>query len=218
MGRLIAIFGNGDLGRAASLAGEADLVIRFNDARSAGVDAKRTDIIAVCNTGRPAKAMVESVVWRQSEAVCAAREIVCVRAPERYARMSAELADSHPELDDYCDDYTAAFEAFAHQSGKSFCALSSALHEKLEEELVELGAGAFVSPSTGILLMADVLENRSAPGDEILLSGFSHEGWELHPWEAERRWVDARVSEGRLMRAEEFYDNHTYQEFRTHAL
>ncbi|MCO6185320.1 Urease operon accessory protein [Rhizobium sp. L1K21] len=218
MGQRIAIFGNGALGQAAMLAYEVDLVIRFNDCRSAGADAKRTDVVAVCNTGRPAKAMVLNAAWRESEAVRAAKEIYCVRPPERYERMRASLAITHPELDDFCDDYTEAFEAFARETGKTFRTGSLELHQRLEDELTQLGAANFVSPSSGLLLMADVLENRAQPGDDVVLGGFSHEGWDLHPWDAERRWVDAHAANGRLRRADPFYPIPTYQEPEIHAL
>ncbi len=214
----IVIFGNGELGAAAQLAHRSELVIRFNDCRSAGEFAARTDIVAVCNTGRPAKEMLEGDAWRSSDAVLAASGICCVRAPERYAKMRSEMVDTYPELDDYCDDYTEEFERFARETGKDLMVVPAATHEQLEAELKELGANDFVSPSSGLLLTAAVLETLAGPGDEVVIAGFSHQGWALHPWTAEKRWVDARVAEGRLLRAEQIDEEKTYQEFKTHAL
>lgn len=217
MGRRIAIVGNGELGAAVPLAYDSDFVIRFNECGSAGDAATRTDVVAVCNTGRPPKSMLAGA-WRTSEAVASAGAIWAVRAAERYARMRPELAKTHPELGDYCDDYTAQLEAFAHGQGKDFRVISAALHEQVEAELEVLGAGDFVSPSSGLLVIADVLENHAQADDEVMIAGFSHEGWEHHPWEAERSWVEARIADGRLGRAEEFYETGKYQESKAHAL
>ena len=98
----------------------ADLVIRFNGCRSAGDDASRTDIVAVCNTGRPGKQMLFDGEWADHPAVQAASEIWCVRDPEKFADMRAPLLETHPELDDFCDDYTEGFRDFAAEHGKSF--------------------------------------------------------------------------------------------------
>ncbi len=56
--RKIMIVGNGEIGKegAAAIAA-ADFVIRFNECRSYAASPGRTDVVAVCNTGRPGKAM-----------------------------------------------------------------------------------------------------------------------------------------------------------------
>ena len=56
--------------------------------------------------------------WRANPSVQAASEIWSVRDPSKFAAMRAPLALSHPELDDFCDDYTAGYEAFAVETGK----------------------------------------------------------------------------------------------------
>ncbi len=215
MTKRYAIIGNGPLGE--DVTSDADCVVRFNHCRSAGEDEARTDIVAVCNTGRPAVSMLEDDAWLSHPSVGAAQEIWCVRAPERYERMREEIALTHPELDDYCDDYTEGFREFAARSSKQFRVISSALHEQVEAELDAFGAGKFVSPSSGLLVVAEILENHASIEDSVTIAGFSHQGWEHHPWDAEKRWVDGQISQGRLRRSQELQINKSYQEFDAHA-
>ncbi|MEK1931987.1 MAG: Urease operon accessory protein, partial [Pararhizobium sp.] len=68
--RTIVIVGNGPVPQgAASVIDAADLVIRFNDCRSCGAGGEKTDIVAVCNTGRPALAMLGGGRWKSNAAV-----------------------------------------------------------------------------------------------------------------------------------------------------
>ncbi len=199
--RRFAIVGNGPVAAAAEAAIlAADCVIRFNDCRSAGAQAARTDIVAVCNTGRPGKAMTEATAWRHNQAVAAAREIWSIRDPQMFAEMRAPLALTHPELDDFCDDYTDGFAAICAAEGKRHTVLPAATHQRLALELAALDAAPFVVPSTGLIVIAEVLWNHARAGDVILLAGFGHQGWEWHPWEAERLWVEAEAAAGRVVR------------------
>ncbi|WP_377290411.1 Urease operon accessory protein [Rhizobium sp. SG2393] len=200
-GRRFAIVGNGPVAADAEAAIlSADCVIRFNDCRSAGALAHRTDIVAVCNTGRPGKAMTEEPAWRLNPAVMAAGEIWSIRDPRMFAAMRAPLSLTHPELDDFCDDYTDGFAAICAADGKRHVVLPAVTHKRLAQELSALDPAPFVVPSTGLIVIAEVLWNHAGAGDAILLSGFGHQGWEWHPWEAERLWVEAHVAAGRLSR------------------
>jgi hypothetical protein len=105
------IVGNGDIGeKGAAAIAAADFVIRFNGCRSYEASPGRSDVVAVCNTGRPAKAMLGSEQWTGHPAVREAEAIWSVRDPEKFAAMRASLAVSHPDLDDFCDDYTNEFK------------------------------------------------------------------------------------------------------------
>lgn len=201
MTRRIAIVGNGPI--AEGLAGaidSADMVIRFNLCRSAGRGGVRTDIVAVCNTGRPALEMLAGGRWKASEAVRQAMEIWCVRAPEVFAALRAPLSRSHPDLDDFCDDYTPGFETFARMTGRRLGVIPAAVHRALDRSLAAFDPLAYVVPSSGLVTIAHVLDSVAEEGDRICLAGFGHEGWQWHPFAAERRWVEARIAAGRLER------------------
>ncbi|EYR80888.1 Urease operon accessory protein [Shinella sp. 838] len=203
MSRRIAIVGNGPVpdGLAAAI-DAADLVIRFNDCRSLGRGGDRTDIVAVCNTGRPALAMLGSGHWKASAAVRQAREFWCVRASQMFAAMRPALAVSHPDLDDFCDDYTLGFETFAHATGRRIDVIPSAVHHTLDAALAVFDPPPYVVPSSGLIVIAHVLDTVAKAGDRVSIAGFGHEGWQWHPFVAERRWVDAQIAAGRLDRLE----------------
>jgi hypothetical protein len=201
MTRSIMIVGNGKIDpRLAAAIDAADLVMRFNDCRSVGDGGTRTDIVTVCNTGRPGKKMLEESGWKDNPAVRAASAIWCVRDPRKFAAMRGPLAVSHPELDDFCDDYTDGFAAFAKDHGKILHIIPGATHERLDRELAAFDPVPYVVPSTGLVAIAEFLGAFRQPGDRVQLVGFGHQGWEWHPWEAERQWVDARMAGGDLNR------------------
>ena len=197
--RSMIIVGNGEIAAgAATVIDAADLVIRFNDCRSMGAGGSRTDVVAVCNTGRPARAMLGSAEWRKSPAVAAASEIWSVRDPGKFAALRAPLAISHPELDDFCDDYTDQFTAFCQATGKRHVVIGQSIHEGVDAALADHDPGSYVVPSSGLIVIAEVMARH--PDDDIAITGFSHTGWEEHPFAAEKRLVDAYVSRGRLRR------------------
>jgi len=75
MSAKIVIVGNGSFsGDEADKIDSCDLVIRFNGCRSAGEGGIRTDVVAVCNTGRPAATMIRHNAWRNHPAVKNAAE------------------------------------------------------------------------------------------------------------------------------------------------
>ncbi|MBB4236065.1 Urease operon accessory protein [Rhizobium esperanzae] len=195
----IVIVGNGEVGEGqAGIIDAADFVIRFNDCRSYGAGGNRTDAVAVCNTGRPAKAMLGSQEWRDHPGIVAAREIWSVRDPEKFAAIRAPLAVSHPDLDDFCDDYTDAFAAFCAETGKTHVVIGKVVHEAVDASLSAFAPTPYVVPSSGMIVIAEVL-NKFADA-EVMLAGFGHAGWEWHPFAAERQLVDTYVAAGRLSR------------------
>ncbi len=201
MPRRIAIVGNGPIPEGlAETIDSADLVIRFNGCRSAGRGGWKTDVVAVCNTGRPALDMLAGGRWKASETVRQAREIWCVRGSQMFADLRAPLAVSHPDLDDFCDDYTAGFETFARVTGRRVRVIPSDVHHAVDAELAAFAPPPYVVPSSGLIVIADVLANVAGTADHVCLAGFGHEGWQWHPFAAERRWVDAHVAAGRLER------------------
>lgn len=199
--RTIVIVGNGPVPQgAASVIDAADLVIRFNDCRSCGAGGEKTDIVAVCNTGRPALAMLGGGGWKTKAAVRRARELWCVRSGEKFRELRPEIEKRHPDLDDLCDDYTDGFRTFAAATDRSFHTVPASTHESVDAELKSFGPGEYVVPSSGLIVIAEVLAHRRRPGDRVVLAGFGHAGWEWHPFAAERRYVHALVATGYLER------------------
>ncbi|MHB0951800.1 MAG: DsbA family protein [Allorhizobium sp.] len=201
MGRRIVIVGNGDIpDGVAETIDAADLVIRFNECRSFGRGGSRTDVLAVCNTGRPALAMLSSAEWRQSRPVHDCSAIWSVRDPGKFRELHAYLMADHPELDDFCDDYTGDLAAFAADSGKSHSVIDRDIHESLDDALIAHKPGDYIVPSSGMVVIGHILASGDFAGDAVFLTGFGHQGWSGHPFAAERRLVDSYVAAGRLTR------------------
>lgn len=201
MPRRIAIVGNGPIPEGlAGTINSADLVIRFNGCRSAGRGGWKTDVVAVCNTGRPALDMLAGGRWKASETVQQAGEIWCVRGAQMFAALRAPLALSHPDLDDFCDDYTVGFETFARVTGRELRVVPPEVHHAVDTELAAFAPSPYVVPSSGLIVIAHVLTNIADGADRVCLAGFGHEGWQWHPFAAERRWVDAHIAAGSLER------------------
>ncbi|MBO3761257.1 Urease operon accessory protein [Ciceribacter sp. L1K22] len=178
----------------------SDLVIRFNDSRNLGPAGRRTDVVAVCNTGRPAHAMVTSQQWRGSPAVVGSREIWSVRDPEKFTALRPQLAITNPELDDFCDDRTADFATFAQESGKAHRVIPATVHEAADVALAAHEPGPYVVPSSGMVVVTHILGDFGFAGDEIVIAGFGHTGWDGHPFAAERRLIETYIAAGRLQR------------------
>jgi len=193
------IVGNGEIGaEAAAAVVDAAFVIRFNECRSYEASPGRTDVVAICNTGRPAKAMLGSDAWREHPGVREAAAIWSVRDPQKFAALRAPLALSHPELDDFCDDYTSQFNAFCTDVGKAHVVVDKMIHEAVDTALAAYHPAPYVVPSSGMIVIAEVM-NRF-PEAAIDLAGFGHVGWEWHPFAAERQLVDRYVAAGRVTR------------------
>lgn len=204
--RQVMIVGNGPVDDGvASLIDAADLVIRFNGSRNFGAAGRKTDIVAVCNTGRPGAQMLADPNWRDSEAVRRTAEIWSVRDPDKFAALKGALAISHPELDDFCDDYTDGFATFAHANGKRHRIVHRDVHERLDEKLSALDAEAYVVPSSGLVVIEALLSDPAHADDTIILAGFGHAGWDGHPFDAERRLVDRYIASGRVMRLQPLF-------------
>ncbi|MGO7733186.1 Urease operon accessory protein [Rhizobium leguminosarum] len=195
----VVIVGNGhvDSAQAKAIAG-AQWVVRFNDCRSATGGDTRTDVVAVCNTGRPARAMLGSHAWRTNPAVSNASEIWCVRDPVRFTAIRPLLATLHPELEDLCDDYTDGFRRYCSENGKRCLLITQETHHRVDQALRRIGAAPYIVPSSGMIVIESVLERFSETA--VSIAGFGHEGWHHHPFASEKRLVDQYVSAGRLTR------------------
>ncbi|MFS8125280.1 Urease operon accessory protein [Rhizobium sp. BR 250] len=201
MGRRIMIVGNGELPPGvADFIDLSDIVIRFNDCRSLGAGGSRTDVVAVCNTGRPGREMTEGSDWRESDGVRQASTIWSVRDPAKFSEMEPDIRARWPELTDFCADYTPGFAAIAAETGKSHIVIPRGVHERLDTALAAYAPAPYVCPSTGLFAIAHVLESVSDDGDEVAIAGFGHSGWSGHPFAAEQQLVETLTNEGRLTR------------------
>jgi len=201
MGQKIVVVGNGDIPDGANaLIDVADLVIRFNDCRSFGRGGVKTDVVAVCNTGRPGKSMSEEPQWRSLQPVQAASTIWSVRDPAKFLDMRSGLKVSNPELDDFCDDYSDAFSVIASDNGKQHQIISRDIHERADGFLAAYSPEPYICPSSGLIAIFQVLDMAAKDQAQVFITGFGHQGWAGHPFQAEKQLVDTFASEGKLVR------------------
>jgi hypothetical protein len=200
-GRFIVIMGNGKPERdMRAEVDAADLVIRFNGCRNhGGASGTRSDVVAVCNTGQPASAMLGGG-WADLAPVRAAATIWAVRNPEAFASRRADILARRPDLADFFDDRTADFAAMAEAAGKAFLLFDAAVQNRLDAALAPLTDVDYVVPSSGLLVIEHVLGSVAAPEDDVAIAGFGHAGWSGHPFAAERRLIDRFEHDGRLRR------------------
>ncbi|RZS76886.1 hypothetical protein EV217_5117 [Phyllobacterium myrsinacearum] len=199
--RSIMIVGNGEIDEAARLhIAKADIVVRFNDCRTYGSDA-RTDIVAVCNSGRPAKTMLNSNVWRHHPCVMQAHTIMGVRSPRLLMGIRNGVVAADPSLSDFCDDYTDELREFCAAHGKSFQLISPEIHAMTEGHLAPHVRQPYIVPSSGMVVIEYFL--RTAADAQITIAGFSHTGWEGHPFAAEKCLVGDYVATGLLQRGDQ---------------
>lgn len=195
------VVGNGEIPEGvAEVIDAGDLVIRFNECRSFGAGGSRTDVVAVCSTGRPARRMLASDVWRASQPVVDCGAIWSVRDPQKFAEMRPLLKVSNPELDDFCDDMSVELSAFSVGQGKQHYIVPRAIHEAVDAALVDHEPGDYVVPSSGLIVIAELMRNPAYAGSSISIAGFGHQGWDGHPFAAEKRLVDAYVAAGQITR------------------
>lgn len=197
--RTIAVIGNGAIDHRYAATIEAhDLIIRFNDCRNFQDCATRTDVVAVCNIGRAAKKLLASPEWRNCQCVSEASEIWSTRDPLILPAMKRRLADSHPDLDDLCDNHTDDFGLFCEQTKKQHVVIPQSSYEAVVLELAAYWNGSYVTPSSGVIAISGALAR--FPNASITLAGFGHEGWEGHPFSAEKLLVDTWCKTTRVMR------------------
>jgi hypothetical protein len=91
----------------------------------------RTDVVAVCNTGRPAWRCSGRGEW-PSIRPCARRGYLERSRPGKIRCPAAPLAVSHPELDDFCDDYTEVNSMPSAQCGKAHVVVDKLIHERVD--------------------------------------------------------------------------------------
>lgn len=181
----IAVVGNApDLGDHAAKIDSCGTVIRFNNAPGfGGAAGRRVTHLALVNRGGQPREWVDEGFAR----LPALREASEVILP------FPRLIDGPPDI---C--WTREMQERLVPFGVRTRTLRGDLHERARRVLRGLGAPGRIDPSTGFLVVFDLLDGRR-PDRPIEIFGFGFAGWEGHPWQAERRWFEAAHSRGDLV-------------------
>lgn len=176
----IALVGNGPVDyRHASEIDAHDMVIRFNACPHYGRAGRRIDILVLMNAGSPG--------WRFTTKKKALNKTAVTRAREIWFAVHPVVQQETRGDDPHSGDYAEAIVR-DHLNGQRWTYIDREDHIAARIALHALGAPADNTPTSGMLAL--IHARRILNPSHVTLYGFTHEGWEGHPWDAERRFVD----------------------------
>ena len=201
MRRRMVIVGNGPVPcEMSAYVDSADTVMRFNEPKeSAGMTGLRTDILFVCNSGKPMQRRLLNPDYLELPTFKAAREVIFPYHPliiKRYFIKPNPLS----WLKGRRADFTFKALRVLGGAGKTILILPPQFYEEGCRELgLDKAAMKKVFPSTGYFGIRYALQHFPAPAWNIEICGFSWEGWSRHAWLDERRWVSERLGNDLVM-------------------
>ncbi|MFT4181822.1 MAG: hypothetical protein QM636_07875 [Rhizobium sp.] len=194
------IIGNGELHRDLSgIVDNADFAMRFNAPNlSGGMSGTRTDILMLAASSKSMQRRLADPVFWDNAAFKAAREVMLVYHPgiiRKYhpkpnilSRLRGRKADWTMQAIELIGSAGKEVRVMPPQFYLSGCAALGLTEPSMRE----------VFPSTGFLGICHALARFPAGEWDMLLCGFSWEGWKRHAWQDERRWVEDRIADGRI--------------------
>jgi hypothetical protein len=195
--RLILV-GSADVGLDhGAFVDSCDLVIRFNLCQNWNVNTgTRTDVLCVSNTGPPAREMYRRRQLAALPGIGAVREVWFCRP--RRSRLESLLLGwrGHPEL----VEYGARIVAANGLSRKRVQYVDKRFYRAVWGKLLSTGETRACMPSSGMLAVERVLSQGRFGGYEKYLVGFTHQGWNGHPWGLEKRMIEGYVCAGLMKR------------------
>jgi hypothetical protein len=187
--KTVAIVGNGPIDSFQSYEIDAhDVVVRFNGCRNYGVSGQRTDYLVLTNTGEPARQFAFDPLALNAQAVESAGRILLARPPDLVASELRRFPNDREYWETFDQDLIGRIRH------KRWTYMRAHIYRKARSVLRLYGARKTDQPSTGILAIfhiAQQLRRRMQPS-AITLYGFTHQGWDRHPWNAERQLIDDR--------------------------
>lgn len=194
------IVGNGPIATDMSGAIDAaDFVVRFNEPKaSVGMSGKRTDILFLCNAGKPMQRRLSNPKFLASPMVQDAKEVILAYHPliiRRYFPKPTFLS----WLKGRRQDWTLPTILALGDHGKSSIVLPASFYyegcSSLGLPKEKLGK---VFPSTGYFGIYYTLSRFPASEWDFTLCGFGWSGWKKHAWGDERKWIEEKVLQGLL--------------------
>jgi hypothetical protein len=175
-GARIAVVGNGPVRAEQGPVIDAhDIVIRFNYCQHYGLGGFRTDVLVLVNRGDSARRYAYRRGSIPLPCLRQAREIWFKRGPDALT----------PADDNYAEEIIRR-----RFRSRPWRYVSQEVRQYAASLLIKHGAAENKAhaPSAGFLALCQI--KRHHPSARVTLFGFTHEGWEAHPWAAERSAVD----------------------------
>jgi hypothetical protein len=194
------IVGNGPItGDMSPRIDGSDFVVRFNEPKaSAGMSGTKTDILFLCNAGKPMQRRLEDSSFLTSAIMKDAGQVILAYHPiiiDRYFPKPNALS----RLKGRREDWTFATIMALGAIGKTSTVFPASFYMEGCRELgLPQDKMGIVFPSTGYFGIFHILRHFSPAEWTISLCGFSWEGWKRHAWADEREWVEDKVRRGLL--------------------
>lgn len=184
----IALVGNGPISQDySSFVSEHDVVVRMNLCGNLDRTGDRTDFIALVNSGQSAVHICNNAealepVRRNCQKIWTVRHTSVVSTLKKKFFFNKD------------DPYEG--RDFSFQIARKFaptpCEMFGPNIWEDASKIIVAQGGGNKQPSTGLLTFLRLQE--LYPGRIVNLFGFTHEGWEGHPWDAERKFFGAHPS------------------------
>jgi hypothetical protein len=178
----IALVGNGPITEDyRSFISEHEIVVRMNLCANLDKTGDKTDFIALVNSGRSVM-----VIFDNAEALEPARRNCKKIWIVRHTSVVASLKKNFFYNKD--DPYEGRDFSFriARKFAPTPCEMFEANIWEDASRIILAHGGDNKQPSTGLLTFLRLQE--LYPGKIVNLFGFTHEGWEGHPWDAEKKF------------------------------
>jgi hypothetical protein len=198
--KTIFIVGNGPIKNDLSdMVDQSDLVVRFNEPKlSKEFSGTRTDLLFVCNSGKPMQRRLSDPAYFNSPIVQGASQVVFAYHPQiiaEYFRQPHLLSRLKGRRGDWTLQAIDAFGA----AGKAILLLPPHFYRDGCDVLgIPEAKRREIFPSTGYFGLTYILQNFDPAEWMIVLCGFTWEGWKRHAWGDERQWVMDKVEQGIL--------------------
>jgi hypothetical protein len=180
LGKRIAVVGNGPIDHGmASEIDDHDIVVRFNACSNYGTSGRKTDILILVNTGGSGLRLSTEPDAINRDALEASKTIWLTVAPGLAAEFASHtdlVGADHAEL---MRQNRIGSRCWSYISRESFL--------RAADHLEALGAEPPALPSSGFVTISHLLH--TMPRAKLTLYGFTFEGWDKHPWCAEKAFV-----------------------------
>lgn len=195
MTKKLVIIGNADIDVDHSdFINSCDLVIRFNLCRNYNINTgKKIDVLCLTNTGPHAISFYHERKISKLGFVRNIGEVWFVRPRKRFIDKLFFNRKTETE-------YGKNIVISNNLTGKDIEYITNDLYKTLWDKLLSLGSTNAVMPSSGMVVIEKVVSDGKYHDYEKYLVGFSHEGWEGHPWDLEKKLIDHYVSNGSLFK------------------
>lgn len=188
------LVGNADIGDEAlmRLGDWADVIVQMNKCRHLDrLPAEKTRHVVVTNTGVPTRSIVGFFVTVVRKKIPRDTDLLFTRNEQFYAEKMERLRLAESA---WFPKFECTFKKELVVGKVPTAEVDYDFTEALEGRMRAAGMRDWQMPSTGMVAF-EWFNARRAPGDEVKLIGFTHEGWGGHPWAVEKKLLAPHMAQ-----------------------